>query len=270
MVNVCRINGGCSPLPPNITVRLFTLAGKQIAEFITGLLTQRDVPQWRKYFAFFTTPADVSELIITMEDNTLGGCGNDFAMDDITFCECVKPVPPAKTLARKPLPVVKPSIKKVIPAPSPVAKDVPVTVLKRSPANIPVSALPLIKEEPIASLPQPILTRENPIVKEIRTMAGKMMIDLYDNGEIDGDTVSIYHNNKLIISRAGLSDKAIHFEINVDASAPHHELIMVANNLGSIPPNTSLMIITVNDKRYEVFISSTEEKNAKVVIDLEK
>lgn len=43
---------------------------------------------------------------------------------------------------------------------------------------------------------------------------------------------------------------------------PPHELVMVANNLGSIPPNTSLMIITANDKRYEVFISSSEQKNA--------
>ena len=97
-----------------------------------------------------------------------------------------------------------------------------------------------------------------------------MMIDLYDNGEIDGDTVSIYHNNELIISRAGLSDKPIHFQIKVDAMQPHHELVMVANNLGSIPPNTSVMIITVNDKRYEVHISSSEQKNAKVVIDLKE
>ncbi len=51
---------------------------------------------------------------------------------------------------------------------------------------------------------------------------------------------------------------------------PHHELIMVANNLGSIPPNTSLMIITANNKRSEVFISSTEQKNAKMLIDLKE
>lgn len=51
---------------------------------------------------------------------------------------------------------------------------------------------------------------------------------------------------------------------------PPHELVMVANNLGSIPPNTSLMIITANDKRYEVFISSSEQKNARVINDLKK
>jgi hypothetical protein len=50
----------------------------------------------------------------------------------------------------------------------------------------------------------------------------------------------------------------------------HHELIMIANNLGSIPPNTSLMVTTTKSKRYEVFISSSEQKNAKVIIDLKQ
>jgi hypothetical protein len=274
MVNVCRINGGCRPLPPNITVRLLTTTGKQIAEFITGQLVQHDIPQWKKYFAFFVTPPDVSTLVLYMEDNTLGGCGNDFALDDITFCECIKPVPPPPVVAT---PVPKPQVQKfpVPRSPSPktsrqpaISKD---TVTKKSFANIPLSTLPSMKEMPVApTIPEPILARENPVIKQIVTGAAKMSIDLYDNGEIDGDTVSIYHNNKLIISRAGLSDKPIHFEINVDAGEPHHELVMVANNLGSIPPNTSLMIITVNDKRYEVYISSSEQKNAKVVIDLKE
>jgi hypothetical protein len=46
------------------------------------------------------------------------------------------------------------------------------------------------------------------------------------------------------------------------------ELVMVAENLGSIPPNTSLMIINTKNNRYELFITSTEQKNAKIVIDL--
>ena len=276
MVNVCRINGGCRPLPPDITVRLLTTAGKQIAEFVTGQLVQRDIPQWKKYFAFFVTPPDVSTIVLYMEDNTLGGCGNDFALDDITFCECVKPVPPppvVATPAPKP-PVQRATISKPPPSKTShqpvVAKDT-VTPTKKSFANIPLSTLPSIKEKPVAAtIPEPILTRENPIVKQIVTGEAKMSIDLYDNGEIDGDTVTIYHNNKLIISRAGLSDKPIHFEITVNAAEPHHELVMVANNLGSIPPNTSLMVITVKDKRYEVYISSSEQKNAKVVIDLKE
>ena len=108
------------------------------------------------------------------------------------------------------------------------------------------------------------------MVKQIETEAGEIRLDLYDNGEIDGDTVSIYHNNTLLVSQARLSQKPITISINVNAAQPHHELIMVADNLGSIPPNTSVMIITAGSKRYKVFISSTEQKNAKVVLNLKE
>lgn len=65
-----------------------------------------------------------------------------------------------------------------------------------------------------------------------------------------------------------LSEKPASITIEVNASQPHHELIMVAENLGSIPPNTSVMIINTPNDRYEVFISSSKQKNAKVVFDL--
>ncbi|MGI8636444.1 MAG: hypothetical protein ACR2KZ_13690, partial [Segetibacter sp.] len=104
----------------------------------------------------------------------------------------------------------------------------------------------------------------------IETEPGIIRIALYDNGDIDGDTVSIYRNNTLLIANAGLTEKPITFRIVVDAEHPYHELVMVANNLGSIPPNTSLMVVTAAGKRYEVFISSTEQKNAKVVLELKK
>ena len=93
-------------------------------------------------------------------------------------------------------------------------------------------------------------------------------MEIYDNGQIDGDSVSIYHNNTLIKSHMRLSQKPITVTITVDPSQPHHEIIMVADNLGTIPPNTSVMIITTATNRYELFISSSEQKNAKVVFDL--
>jgi hypothetical protein len=108
------------------------------------------------------------------------------------------------------------------------------------------------------------------LAKQIETDEGEILLDLYDNGEIDGDTVSIYHNNVLIAASQRLSQKPISFRIRVDKSQPHHELVMVANNLGAIPPNTSLMIVTAKDKRYQVYITSTEQQNAKVVIDLKE
>ena len=108
------------------------------------------------------------------------------------------------------------------------------------------------------------------MVKQIETEAGNIKIDLFDNGEIDGDTVTIYHNNKLVVSHKRISQNPVTLNIMVNRDQPHHELVMVADNLGSIPPNTSLMIVTAGAKRYEVFISSTKQKNAKVVLDLKE
>jgi hypothetical protein len=74
----------------------------------------------------------------------------------------------------------------------------------------------------------------------------------------------------LLKADARLTQKPTTMHITVDEAHPHHELIMVAENLGSIPPNTSLMVITAGTKRYQVFISSNEQKNAKVIFDLKE
>ena len=42
------------------------------------------------------------------------------------------------------------------------------------------------------------------------------------------------------------------------------EVEMVAENLGSIPPNTAMLLITAGDKTYRLYLTSTEEKNAMV------
>ncbi|MEJ7677452.1 MAG: hypothetical protein WKG06_06195 [Segetibacter sp.] len=288
MVNVCRISGGCSPLPPDITIKLLTTAGQTIATFQTGRLSQNASPRWKVYSGLFRTPADITTLILTMEDIIPGGCGNDFAVDDITFRECVKPEPvikpevkPQEKVTENPpivtakLPVkklpglAKPAVKKTPVILSPV-KDTLVATIKKQVVT-PEVTKPVIKEKPVAvPAPKPLLTRANPLIKQIETEEAEIEINLYDNGEIDNDTVSVYHNNELIVSRARLSAKPVTFSIKVDTAHPYHELIMVANNLGSIPPNTSMMIITTKDKRYEVFISSSEQKNAKIVIGLKE
>lgn len=270
MMNLCKINGGCSPLPPNIQITLQTPDGRKVGSFQTGRVSSSANPNWKKYFAFFTTPADVTTLNIKMEDLTNGGCGNDFTMDDITFRECYKKEPP-------PPPVVE--TKPVVVAPKPVVREPVPEQLKKDPVvvnKIPVKETPAVLKEvtkikPVnITLPKVLLTRENPVIKTIQTEPAVMLVELYDNGQIDGDTVSIYHNNELIVSHAGLSEKPVSFKIKVDKNSPHHELTMVADNLGSIPPNTSLMVITANKKRYEIFISSSEQKNAKLVIDLKE
>ena len=95
-----------------------------------------------------------------------------------------------------------------------------------------------------------------------------MQIDYYDNGEIDNDTITVYHNNLLAINHGRLSNAPITLHIELDEAHPLHEIITVADNLGDVPPNTALMVITTpGRKRFEIFITSDEKTNAKIILE---
>jgi hypothetical protein len=211
-----------------------------------------------------------------MTDNNPGGCGNDFAVDDITFRECIKEQPVVTTKPKAPeVAKQQPTITKTAPKKEPAAptkKTVQANPKANPKSPTPVPATPILKQRiPEFPTPPPVLmNRANTLAKQIETEAGSIRLDLYDNGEIDGDTVSIYHNNTLLVARARLSQKPITLTITIDAANPHHEFVMVAENLGTIPPNTSLMIVTTGAQHYQVLISSNEQKNAKVVFDLKE
>lgn len=105
--------------------------------------------------------------------------------------------------------------------------------------------------------------REKELVQTITIDTSQVKIDLYDNAEIDDDTVSVFLNNTLLLYKKRLTDKPL--SLTIDAvPGTDYELMMYAENLGKIPPNTSLMIITAGKKRYEMRLSSSEQKNAVV------
>jgi len=100
-------------------------------------------------------------------------------------------------------------------------------------------------------------TIEVPTVEEFK-------VDFYDNGEIDGDTISVFYNEKLILSKQRLTDKPLTITIKMDTTREINELVMYADNLGAIPPNTALMITTIAGKRYEVYITSNEKSSGTI------
>ena len=113
-------------------------------------------------------------------------------------------------------------------------------------------------------MPEALRSRENNLLQTMVVNSENVVVKLYDNGEIDDDTISIYLDKQLILSKKRLSAAALTVNLKMDEDNPDHELVMVAENLGRIPPNTSLMIVTAGDQRYEVRITSTEQKNAMV------
>lgn len=92
--------------------------------------------------------------------------------------------------------------------------------------------------------------------------ADSLKVSLYDNGEVDNDTISLFYNRKLVAAKKMLSDKPLTFMLPVDTTV--NEIAMYAENLGKLPPNTALAVIYAGDKRYELGMTSTFIKNATI------
>jgi hypothetical protein len=101
-------------------------------------------------------------------------------------------------------------------------------------------------------------------IPEIKVDTGTIRLDFYDNGIVDGDTISIRVNGKVVLSHQLLSEKPITYFITVDLKNTFHEVEMIAENLGSIPPNTALLIITAGSKTYRLYFESDKTKSARV------
>jgi len=111
------------------------------------------------------------------------------------------------------------------------------------------------------ALPWVLLGRENKLIKRLSTSSKKITLDLYDNGTIDNDTIIIYDNNKVIANLKRLSYKAIH--VDLEFTTAQHDIVIVAHNMGSIPPNTALVVLNDGNSRQEFFITTTNKVNAK-------
>ena len=106
--------------------------------------------------------------------------------------------------------------------------------------------------------------RNYEVIKTIEVTGALIKVDIYDNGQIDGDTVSIFLNEKLLVPPKMLTATPISLSINLSEDDDTYDLIMFAESLGTIPPNTAFMIITTSTSRYEINISSTEQTSGAI------
>lgn len=101
-------------------------------------------------------------------------------------------------------------------------------------------------------------------IPEIKVDTGKIKLEFYDNAVVDGDIISVVVNNQVVLSGQKLTVKPIVHYLQVDPQNNFYEVEMVAENLGDIPPNTALLVVTAGDQKYKLFLSSTEQKSAYV------
>jgi len=145
------------------------------------------------------------------------------------------------------------------------------------PVTLPVIAVDSMVKQPIISpipvVNKPLITepkiinRKQQIFGHIPVTVKNITLQVYDNGEIDGDSVSIFYNNRLLVNRQMLSEKPILINLQLDETVSLHQITLFAENLGSIPPNTCLVVITAGDKRYEMHASSNLKENAVLIFE---
>ncbi len=202
-----------------------------------------------------TKPATPSKLVTTTQPPAA------------TKSTATAKAPAAKANSTTPKPPTASTTKPAAP------KTPPVATTQNKPQSIEKTVPSIEKPKVPSTISGPdinkIDSRNKQIIKTIEVGEKAFRVDMYDNGQIDGDTISLYMNGKLMVSRQRLTTTPITLNISLDENK-ENELIMYAENLGTIPPNTALMVVTVGDKRYEVNISSSEKTNGAVRFLLRK
>lgn len=113
--------------------------------------------------------------------------------------------------------------------------------------------------------PLTIAGRNVNILETIYFTGDSLTLALYDNGEIDGDTVSVYLNGEPVLSREGLKASAIKKTIYPQHTGEDMQVVLVAENLGKYPPNTGLLVIRDGDAVYQVRFSADLENSPAII-----
>jgi hypothetical protein len=106
--------------------------------------------------------------------------------------------------------------------------------------------------------------------KVLEVGSDSVRVSFYDNGEIDGDSISVFLNQQLVLKHQELEAKALTLYLLLDSAREINEISMFAENLGKYPPNTALMVVTDGKNRYEVFMSSSLKENATIKLRKKK
>jgi hypothetical protein len=188
---------------------------------------------------FSTTFPDEWDFVI---DNYLEGTNDPDIIDSIDRI--------AKTPRKKQRESIKPD-----PAPSEVTTTPVITA-----APDPEIAL----VEHTKKMEQSFTNRKKVFTTEIPVQGDSIELRFFDNVQVDGDSITLFLDGKLMFTHIRLTEKPFAIKIPVTELHDGSELTMVAENLGAIPPNTAYMVAIVGDKRYEVNLTSTEETSGMI------
>jgi hypothetical protein len=210
-------------------------------------------------------------------DNYFVG-GNDPQLIDSVRLVAVAPMPeepkgtPEASPARPPVTAHQPTTVPAVTAPGsgqpsasiPPSTTEPVAVAA-PPVSTPVPPAPIVKAAPPANEIK-FSSRKNVLQTVIPITAKTIELRFYDNAQVDGDSIALFLNGKMLLQHIRLTEQPYIVKLDASELGDDNELVMVAENLGSIPPNTSFMVAEVGDKRYEARLFANENSSALIRI----
>ncbi len=186
-------------------------------------------------------------------DNYTAGANDPYIIDSIGQLAAGPVVYPEEKIA--PVPALAP----------PAQKPVPVAVQ-------PPAATAAIKSPPgkASTNQEKFTSRQNKLQMVIPVTAPTIELRFYDNAAIDGDSICIFLNGHILREHILLGAEPQTIKINAADLQDDNELVLVAENLGTIPPNTSYLVAIVGHKQFEARLFADEGSSALIRFIKEK
>lgn len=150
--------------------------------------------------------------------------------------------------------------------PEPEAELVSTKIIEPQEQVAVMVARPDLNPPKALTIEQKFTTRETKLTKTIEVRSDSIILHFYDNAEIDGDSISLFLNHRLVFQHIRLNGQPYIVKIDLRELQETNELVMVAENLGAIPPNTSYMIAYADGERHSAQLASSEKESAMIRI----
>jgi len=103
-----------------------------------------------------------------------------------------------------------------------------------------------------------------PIIIEVTNNV--IELEIGDYLREDGDIISVYHNRRQFIKNLAIVNRKSIHTLRLNRDTELHEIILYAENLGRIPPNTSTLKVFDGTKEHQIQIISSKEVSAVVYL----
>ena len=177
--------------------------------------------------------------------------------------EKIKPVKEPKPEKVKPVKEPKPEKAPRVKQDSAKQRDVFAWMPKQKPSE---TAAPTYKPKPLSDPDLAFRERKKVLVQQLDLNTDNLELRIFDNGIIDDDTIALFINNEKIRSFYRLKSESLSLDFLAENLPDTIDIVMVAQNMGFIPPNTAVMEMVMNDKIYTLGLESTDSTSAMVRI----